>query len=114
MKRIVMLAAAFACAAALSACAYHSPTGGGPKLVYYDGAYGEYYGGFWGDGGVFYYYTDASLSVAKRDDAHHFLARSNGTRMAMVEARGYNRAAERAANGLPPEQERAELRYYVH
>lgn len=112
MKYRIALAAAV-CAVALSACAYHAPNAG-PKMVYYDGAYGAYYGGFWGSDGVFYYYTDASLTAAKRDDAHHFHEGMQNHREALVEARAQNRAAERVANGLPPEQQSAELRYYVH
>ena len=111
MKLRVTLAAAL-CAVALSACAYHHPTAG-PKMVYYDGAYGAYYGGFWGADGLFYYYTDASLTVAKRDDAHHFHEHMQSGD-SVIASRGRDRNAERVANGEPPLQESAELRHYVH
>ena len=41
---------------------------GGAKVAYYNGAYGEYHGGFWGKDGAFYFYADASQVKIVRDD----------------------------------------------
>jgi hypothetical protein len=38
--------------------------------VYYDGFYGPYPGGYWGDDGYFYYSDDHGGYL--RDDGHHF------------------------------------------
>jgi hypothetical protein len=43
----------------------------GPEYdVYYDGYFGPYPGGYWGDDGYFYYSDDHGGYL--RDDAHHF------------------------------------------
>ncbi len=46
---------------------YGPPYGGG---VYYDGYYGPYPGGYWGDDGFFYY--DDGDGRFDRDEGHHF------------------------------------------
>lgn len=108
MKRIVTAAAAALCAATLSGCVLH--TSYGPGRLYYDGAYGEFYGGFWGKDGVFYYYTDQARTAAKRDDGRHFRANPQGNDVQVL-ATTRDRNAERVANGLPPEPEHPLARY---
>jgi hypothetical protein len=74
MKLLASLVVAAAMAASLSACeTYH---GGGPYAGvyvdgYYDDAYGPFYDGYWGDGGVFYY-RPAPDAAFVPDSAHHF------------------------------------------
>ena len=70
MKALKIVTAAALGSLLLAGC-IHSPTGGS-KVAYYDGAYGEYHGGFWGDDGKFYYFTDASQSKVAQDTAGHF------------------------------------------
>ncbi len=76
MKRLASLAAATLAAASLGACMddmgyHHGPYAGAYISGYYDDAYGPFYDGYWGDGGVFYYRTGPTGEF-RRDDAHHF------------------------------------------
>jgi hypothetical protein len=70
MTVVKVLAAAAFGAVLLTGC-ISAPTGGA-KVAYYDGAYGEYHGGFWGADGVFHFYADASHAKIVRDEAGHF------------------------------------------
>ena len=80
MKRYLFVAAAAAAAVSLGACmdmGHHGgPYAGGYVDGYYDNAYGPMYDGYWGDGDVFYYRSNAN-DTFHRDDAHHF-ARATG------------------------------------
>ncbi len=49
---------------------YYGPGYYGPGDVYYDGFYGPYPGGYWGDGGIFFYSDGHGRH--HRDDGHHF------------------------------------------
>jgi hypothetical protein len=70
MKRVQILSVAAFATMLLTGC-IHDPAGGS-HVAYYDGAYGAYHGGFWGENGKFYYYTDASMVAVVRDDQAHF------------------------------------------
>ena len=76
MKRYLITAAAAAAAVSLGACMdmghhHDGPYAGGYVDGYYDDAYGPMYDGYWGDGDVFYYRSNAN-DTFHRDDAHHF------------------------------------------
>jgi hypothetical protein len=71
---------------------------GGSRFAYCNGEYGQYYGGFWGRDGHFYYYTDASQRKFLRDDAGNFqLHATAGYREVRARPRekGYQRRYER-------------------
>ena len=54
---------------------YYGPGYYGPyDDVYYDGFYGPYPGGYWGDGGIFFY-SDGNGHY-DRDDGNHFRHRA--------------------------------------
>ena len=96
MKRVQMLGVAAFGALLLTGCV-HDPSGGS-HVAYYDGEYGAYHGGFWGENGHFFYYTDASLVNAKRDDAGHFrMGAAHG--FYQVEARPRDYAMQDRVNG---------------
>lgn len=81
MKRYLSLFAAAAAAVSLSACmgmGHHDGIyAGGYVDGYYDDGYGPLYDGYWGDGDVFYYRSNAN-DTFHRDEAHHF-SRAAGT-----------------------------------
>ena len=70
MKLALLGAVAALC---LSACAYGPGLGPGPMGfdAYYDGAYGPFDDGYWGDDGGFYYASGPDHHFL-RDEGHHF------------------------------------------
>ena len=91
MRAVLILAAAAGAALSLSACVYndygagrgggysHAGVGGpgdryGPRSfeAYYDGYYGDYAGGRWGDDGTYYYRRGGRDGGYVRDEGGHF------------------------------------------
>jgi len=70
MHRLVLAAAAALTLAAATGCEarYHGPPGYAD--VYYDGYYGPFAGGYWGDDGFFYYSN--GHGGFDRDEGRHF------------------------------------------
>ena len=74
MQRSLIAAAVVVSAIALGACEEYGPAGPYADVDfngYYDDAYGPFYGGYWGDGGIFYY-ADKDGRHFHRDTGHHF------------------------------------------
>lgn len=83
-------------AIALSACAGPgrsrvSVAVGGPSYYdgYYDGGYGTFSDGYWGNDGAFWF-SDSSRNW-RRDDAHHFRRDSGGNGWSAVHGSGMHR-----------------------
>ncbi len=72
MKRSALVIGALGALTMLSACGggYYREAGIGGPDVYYDGFYGGYSDGYWGDGDTFFYRGGDGRYI--RDDAHHF------------------------------------------
>lgn len=74
--KIISICAAAAFAAGLSGCMSAGVAvgdhGAAVGVAYYDDAYGPYYGGYWGEDGYFYYYSDVARVKVVRDNDRHF------------------------------------------
>ena len=98
MKTVAVFTVAAIAAAALSGCVGAGVTVGGHGaavgVAYYDDAYGPYYGGYWGDDGYFYYYSDATRVKVVRDNDRHF-RREAAEHFHRIEARRERREENR-------------------
>lgn len=78
MRRTALAFLSLLAVAGTAGCAagyHHGRDTYGPEAdVYYDGFYGPYPGGYWGDGGVFFY-SDGHGGY-RRDGDGHFRARA--------------------------------------